>query len=221
MKVNLNRQRNRGFTLLELVVVVVVLGVVALIYVASTSGQGAAKSRATSMISFADKGASIIQGAIVQVGLPFTVLGTASTSNMIANGNTFLDVLIAGNNPVGLVKAGFAGRYAQTGAGRLDKSVSIDTQPAVGTPGVYRVNNYPVTLTNVDTCGGAVVPRSASWNYTLVPLDVLTSMIAALENPNLDIDAFNPAVADTTGTLRHTAANADGLHTVCVVRSIA
>lgn len=215
-------KKQGGFTLAELAVVVIVIGIIAAIIIPRFTGSGAAKSRSQALIAFADSGQSIIRSAISQMQLPYAVNGDTTAPNMIESTKTWLDVLVYGSQvpggtPVSLVKTAFRGRYELTGAGTLQSAVTINTAPVAAATGAYEVQNYPVTITAAPAGGGtATSARHWYWNYQNVPEDVVLAMLHILEDETV---TAVPATADTTGVLRFTTAT-NGLRTVSVERPV-
>lgn len=228
MKALLQNRKKSAFTLAELAVVVIVIGIIAAIIIPRFTGSGASKTRAQALMTFADSGSTIVRSAISQLGIGFNIEGAdATASNPIRSDLNWLDVLVygpfadadgSGDRDAGggedIIKQNYQGRYTLTGAGTLEAALSeIETEVDTATPasGVYRVQDYPVEL--YDSVSGAAAtitaaagpcvsttlrPRTAYFVYRDVPVDVVSALMIGYEDPEFDPSILAETEADAT-----------------------
>ena len=248
-KLRKSPKKQGGFTLAELAVVVIVIGIIAAIIIPRFTGAGAAKSRATALRSFADSSATIIASSISQLNLAFPDEGSANANIMIPAGPDWLDVVIRGNNPTGLVKAAYQQAYTLTGAGSLEGSVQVGTAPTATTKGTYELQGHPIDLAGGIAAGtgvattptarvgtgpgqfAAAVPVGAAAAgcglstgikyYYLIIGNVTEDEFQALYSLVVNPDAAGPATGVFTGPMRFTAVATDGSRTVCLEKPVA
>lgn len=248
-KLRKSPKKQGGFTLAELAVVVIVIGIIAAIIIPRFTGAGAAKSRATAIRSFADSSATIIASAVSQLNLAFSDEGSTNANIMIPGGPDWLDVVVRGNNPTGLVKAAYQQAYILTGAGTLEGSVQVGTAPTAAAKGTYELQGHPI-----DVAGGlaaaAAIPATPTARVGTGPGQFATGVVAgtatagcglstglkyyyfiiggvtedefqALYSLVVNPDAAGPATGVFTGPLRFSAVAADGTRYVCIEKQVA
>lgn len=193
----LPRRRCRGFTMIELMAVVVVIGILLSILAPRVMTGGTASARATSLWSFATSGTSIWTGITLKLGVPRTVAGNP----MVRSGNTALDLLVNGDSPSGLVTASYSAGYAAMGVTPLRNSARVTTAPTLGVAGAYTLEGYAFTLQD----GPA---GSYQYVFQAVPTEVVQSLFEGHGT-----GTFNAATPVTSGPVQYTAA-ANAIHTV-------
>jgi prepilin-type N-terminal cleavage/methylation domain-containing protein len=190
-----NARKSRGFTLVEILITLILLGVVAAIVYPLINNLVSSKANAQNMMSVA-------QNAVRSVSMMNQVMRapTAVTSNpLTAAGNTLLDAVIMGDKVTGLISATYSARYATAGIRPMSDAVTIATQPAAGSPGVYQVGDSNITLTTISA-------RQMGVQFTNVPTELVQEIFTTREG-----GTFNGGVARTTGVVRYSAA-ASGTH---------
>ncbi|QHS09128.1 type II secretion system protein [Sinimarinibacterium sp. NLF-5-8] len=215
------RTAQGGFTLIELFVVVLVLGIIAAFLIPAFTSGGSSNARAKAVITFTTQSQGIVRTAVSQMQLPYAVDGSAANNNMIETGQTWMDVLTYGvESPAGtsLVKPVFRARYGLTGAGHLREAMAM--VPGGGEFDLT-VQGYPISLTQAPAgaCGADDGnARVWSFNFQNVPDDVVLAMATSMIDPEIQ----NLAVSDLTNrTMRYSAADANtGLRTVCILRDM-
>lgn len=232
--------KQAGFTLAELAVVVLIIGIVGALIASRFTGSGAATARAQQLTGFSENVSTIMRGAISQIGLPYQTQGTALAANAVTANNDWLDVVVHGAaapDGTDIIKTNYQSRYQLTGAGTLEGSVGIRTAATSGTKGEYLVDDYVVQIAdapdgtgyvgtwNCDEITATGSPRQASFCFSDVPQEVVLAMVVANVNPEAleaDVATGNPDGAGTvpSDTYFWADAGADGLYDVVVTRSI-
>ncbi|MEQ9131898.1 MAG: type II secretion system protein [Salinisphaeraceae bacterium] len=189
--------RQKGFTLVELAIVVVILGIVAGIIATRFTGSAAASARAEAIETFAGSAGLLASTVNTQLGLPATM--DSAHPAVDDNGNSWLDVIVDGRD---FIDADFQQGYDRTGAGSLRDAVAVVTEPAVGTPGVYEVEGYEVQIDDAKN----VTDGEATFTFIDVPANVVQAMVETIE----PADAY-AAGGEANGDLVYGAV-AGGLH---------
>lgn len=195
-------KKQNGFTLIELIIVVAVLGVIAAIVVPYANNVIERRSTARSIQAFSDNAQKSVRALLVSSGTSANV----TTSPMIVAPNNFLDILVAGED---YVAAQYQRSYRDAGVATLDRSITVATAPTVGTAGAYTIRDYPVTISS---------PSIGVMN--VVVSDVPTDVVERLKSDREGDTTFDPAVADTTGAIQYSVADANGNHTLTVQTTI-
>lgn len=216
-------RRQAGFTLIELTVIVIILGILAAYLGPKFTNQATLKSRANAVISFADNGQAVIKTVFSYIQPEIAAAGSANNTNVLVANRTWMDALYFGcavnqdcdvaapTTPI-VRTALYAGKYKQSGAGKLDKAMKVIAPPGAAA-GTYTVQGYPATITAAPAAGGAATSaRHFSFNFTGVPEDVALVIAQELENENLQALT---AAADTTGQFRYTVAT-NGQRTISI-----
>ncbi len=192
----------KGFSLIELLIVIIVLGIIAAVIYPLVNNQIGSKANAQEMMSVSQNAVRNIALMSQTMRAPTTVTGNPLT----AAGNTLLDVVVMGDKITGVVSATYATRYASSGVRPLADSVVVRTPPTAGTPGVYLVGDSQMSLVNIGTTG-----RQIGVVLTNVPTALVESIFDKREG-----GIFNGAAARTTGVV-HWTAPASGNHTLTLV----
>lgn len=201
-KPNTAKRKVGGFTLIELIIVVAVLGAIAALVVPYANNVIERRSTARAAQAFTDNAQKAVRALLVSSGTTANV----STSPLITAPNNMLDILVGGE---AYVAAAYSRAYRDAGIATLDRSLVVDTAPAVGTAGVYLLRDYPVSINS---------PATGLMNVVLtsVPSDVVERVKSDREGDA----AFDPAVADTAGAIQYSVADANGNHTLTLQTSI-
>lgn len=188
------KNKQSGFTLIELMVVVVIVGILALI--AATSLKG------TSDPANATAVRSVGQDLTHAIGYIHANLGTglsATTNALPVSGQTMLDVLVMG---VSSVNSTYQNAFSRIGVRTLEGNIRVVSRPNGQTPGSYTVNSYPISFVSCAT--GYVCTR-----FDNVPSSTVQELAA-----KAGITNFAPGTAQTTGSTQYTAADSSGQHSV-------
>lgn len=194
------KRSTKGFSLIELLIVIIVLGIIAAVIYPLVNNQIGSKANAQEMMS-------VSQNAVRGIALMSQTMRapTAVTGNpLTAAGNNLLDVVVMGDKVSGVVSATYAARYASAGVRPLADSVVVQTPPTAGSAGVYLVGDSVMSLTNIGT-------RQIGVQLTNVPTELVRSIFDKREG-----GAFNGAAARVTGVVRWTAPSS-GTHTMTLV----
>ena len=196
-----HRRRNqKGFTLVEVLITIILIGVIAAIVYPLINNFVSSKANAQEMMSVAQ---NIVRSASMMnqtMRAP-----TAVTSNpLTAAGNNLLDAVIMGDKVTGIISATYAPRYATSGIRPMSDAVTTITQPSAGTPGVYQVGDSLISLTNIS--------RQMGVQFTNVPTELVQEIFLSREG-----GTFNGATARTTGVVRYSAVSGGTHATVTLV----
>lgn len=197
---NMKSLAQKGFSLIELLIVIIVLGIIAAVIYPLVNNQIGSKANAQEMMS-------VSQNAVRNIALMAQTMRapTAVTGNpLTASGNNLLDVVVMGDKVSGVVSATYATRYASSGVRPLADAVVVQTPPTAGTPGVYLVGDSTMSLTNIGT-------RQIGVQLTNVATELVQSIFDKREG-----GTFNGTAARTTGVVRWTAP-VSGYHTMTLV----
>ena len=193
-------RRQRGFTLVEMVIVVIVLGILAIVAMNSLGNtQGNAQAKA--LFDAAQKTNNAWMVLRQAGGIP---ADPTDANPAIQANNTALDVLMEGET---FLETSYQSAYEAAGIAPLSDMATITTAPVAGTSaGAYEVNGFDYDM--------ALSAGGDKMLYTLA--DVPTEIVKVMWEPNMTA-AFD-ATADTTGTgdkIQHTTATG-GVHDLTI-----
>lgn len=192
---NLKAAVQRGFTLIELIIVVAILGIIIAITVNAVRGTSDA-ANAQAISGSAKQFAKAIGYLHVQMGSGIDPINSALPSS----GLGMLDVLMIGEDAVNTT---YRDRYKQISMRPLEGDFRVVNRPTGSTPGVYQVLTYPVSF-------AACSLGKICVQYANVPSETVAELAT-----KAGLGTFSAATAVTTGALRYTAA-VSGFHTVTV-----
>ena len=194
MKLPIHKKSNEGFTLIEILIVVAVLGVIAAIAAPSVTNALERRSTVRQIEAVSDTFTQNARQLILTTGAPASVTATP----LIRAGNDFLDILVAGED---FIAAGFEQGYRDAGILPTDRLLNTTTAPVQDTStGVYEVKGYTVTLNS---------PAVGTLHTIIagVPSEIVERLVNDREG-----GGFDPGTADVTGAVQHDIAAADGTH---------
>lgn len=199
-KQRIGKRLQRGFTLIELMIVVAVLGVLMIIFGSKIANAFVGSTRATSIAQQAEqigKNIGMVAnscGTGTDVTNSGQLLSTASAANM-------LELTVTGSTS--LLKTAMVSCYNATGV----KPMSDITKTGTGT---FAYESMAVTIT-----GGGNVPLQVA--YANVPTELAEQIF---NKYNVSNATFAAATANSTDNhIRYTAASS-GVHTVTVLVNI-
>lgn len=191
-------KKQKGMTLIELIVVVVVVGILAVISVKSFSNAGVTDSSKAQALFEAS--AKLSQNAVLLAQAAGTS-PVAEGSSMPKTGSKLIDVLI--NGPTVFDDTKYPNAYATSGITPL-------TSLAQGSAGNYRIAGYALTMG-----GGDNAPHT--FEFAEVPNGVTQVLVSKYgsNTPTLaaDGDQDNPVI-------KYSAETSSGVRTVTILRSL-
>lgn len=195
------RHAQKGFTLVELLVVLIVVGIIAVLAVPSLLGS-TSSARAETLRDAATKMAMNWQimnqscGTSKDVTSAITSAGTAGAS---------LDLIFRGTG----LTAAYSGCYNTSGVRAL-------VEMAKGSGGSYTVNDYAVSVS-----GGSSVAAPYQVTFTGVPVDIALPLYQKLSAASGAANATAmPSSADTTDNAFRFTAPSGGTTNVTILRVI-
>lgn len=202
---------SRGFTLVELLVVIVILGIVYAIISSNTGGSGVAAS---------GKAELKYQAATNLVNNWAAVAQYMNVSKDPVNSNLFraaahdaLDVLIP-LDPRDSIATEFSARYASSAPVRALEQFQVITNPTTSDKGVYAIGDAK----NIVTVTYDSVTQNMIVSIASVPFEEVRALMDKYY-PSSTTETNYSAIARTTSNIQYTALTGS-THTLRIVRKI-
>lgn len=199
---NVGNSKQKGFTVIELLMVVVIIGILSYVAMSAFSGNPSA-ANATAVRATAQEIAKGMGYMNANLGI-----GIGKTTVLAPTPVTSLDVLIMGDE---VVADDFKARYKAMGMRPLQSDFRIKTRATKTTAGEYSLLNYPVDLDDSTKCP---VDRVCV-KFSNVPTDVTREIFTRF---GYDKEADYPAVVDDKQTSPVAYTKGTGTTSVNIVR---
>lgn len=193
---NFKQAKQKGFTLIELVIVVVILGILALVISRQFGGSVSNGAKANALYESANKLSQNWALLAQQAGTSTVV----ASSPLVDTGKTAVDVLIGGST---YVAAAYQPAWSQAGLIPL-----TDLAQGTAGAGAYTISSYPVTFGG----GGG---SALTVTYTGVP-DELVLQVVQKHGSNVTTLAASDA---TNGVVQYGTATA-GARSMTILKPI-
>lgn len=205
MNIHLKRaplgKRQKGFTIAELAIVVLIIGIVGAIIASRFTGSGVSTARAQALSTAADSLAEMTRVIANRAGTTNVFTGSPLFNNAA---HTMLDVATAGETAVA---AAYDATYRNSGLAIL-QSLTIRTAATAAAAGTYDVQGYVVSVKNADNasfnCANAPAATANGYgcvSYAAVPVPVIEAVLQSKEGPAATVGA----TAKTSGPVQYTA----------------
>jgi prepilin-type N-terminal cleavage/methylation domain-containing protein len=200
MKYQSTHNASKGFTLIELIVVIVIIGVLASIFAPAILNTGIKEGAVASGIkTTGDKIITNWKQIVISAGVN---KDPVNSPLFLAANHDMLDVLASG---VVAVSAAQSGWYNTDGPSTMGE-ITVVTTPTATAAGSYLIaDKYPISLTSYTAATGLLLVALA---------DVDTAVVSELVDMMDKTSSFVAATPDTTGRVQYGAADTDGEHAV-------
>lgn len=199
----MNMKKSQGFTMLELLVVLAILGVIAAI-VLPTAYSGTSSANSQLKMRVAETFKTCVVNAHARLGWGSNIL----TNPNYESGNDALDVCIGGDVAV---IAAQDNNFERVDVSGLSDMVQIKNPPTAGGKGEYYVGSSRVTLSSSQPTGQLSLEFANSADEEVCDLKAKYEGFSG---------TCDNSTADTTGVIQHTASSG-GLVTLKILRKLA
>lgn len=181
-------QNEHGFTLLEIIIVVAILGIVSLLLVNRVSSSAASRFESEQIRQVN----TLVYEEITQVwrttGAP---ANTLQTNPILVQGNSWMDVVMFGKQYISDEYQSYYINHINNGVGEL---IQVTKAPTAGATGEYAVLGYPILITSREDSGLTIT-------YKEVDVQLIDSVSKRYNEPeynSIDKKDFNDEIQYNT-----------------------
>ncbi len=179
-----------GFTLLEIIIVIAILGLVSLILINRVSSSTATRFESERIKQIND----LIYDEITQIWkLTGTKANTLATNSLLLPGNSWLDVVVFGDKYISDNYQTYFKNHLTNDVGHL---IEVRKPPSKGNAGKYSVAIYPISINQRDDSGLTIT-------YKDLNPQLINSVSKKYNEPNYDVTSKQ----DFNGNIHYTINN--------------